>query len=70
MPVFLGNLIWIIAALLILGVLLWALNQIPGIDPTIKAVVRVIVIVIVAIWLIYFLASLFSAGVFIPPIRR
>ncbi len=58
MPLIVSQLIWVVAALLIVGVILWALNQIPGIDGTIKAVVRVVIIVVLAIWLIYFLAGL------------
>ena len=54
------QLIWLIAALLIVGVVLWGLQQIPGIDPTIRAFVRVIIIVALAIWLIYFVAGLLT----------
>ncbi len=60
MPPFGVDLIWVIAALLIVGVILWALNQIPGIDPTIKAIVRVVIIVVLSIWLIYFLAGVLT----------
>ncbi len=67
MPLFGAEIIWLIAALLIVGVILWALNQIPGIDPTIKAIIRVIVIVLASIWLIYFLAGVLTA---LPPLRR
>lgn len=61
----LAELVWVIAALLIVGVLLWGLNQIPGIDPAIKAIVRVIIIVVLAIFLIYFLAGLVTH---LPPL--
>lgn len=69
MPPFGTELIWVIAALLIVGVILWALNQIPGIDPAIKAVVRIVIIVVLAIWLIYFLAGLLT-GLPALPARR
>lgn len=49
MPPFL---ITVVIALLIIGVLLWALNALPFIDPNIKQIIRVLVIVIVALWLI------------------
>lgn len=61
------ELIWVIAALLIVGVLLWGLNQLPGIDPTLKTIIRVIIIVILLIWLIYFIAGM-AAG--LPPLRH
>ena len=44
-------------ALLIVGVILWGISQIL-MDPTIARIIRVVVIVFVAIWLIYLLASL------------
>lgn len=47
----------LLVALLIVGVILWAVGQIP-MDPTIAKVIRVVVIVVVLIWLIYFLAGL------------
>lgn len=69
MPLLGSELIWIIAALLIVGVILWGLNQIPGIDPTIKAIVRVVIIVFLAIWLIYLFAGL-ATGLPALPGRR
>ncbi len=58
MPLIAAQLIWVVCVLLVVGVLLWGLNQIPGIDGTIKSVARTIIIVVVAIYLIYFLAEL------------
>lgn len=49
MPAFL---ITVIVALLVVGVLLWALNALPFIDPNMKQIVRVLVIVVVALWLL------------------
>lgn len=63
------EIVWVIAALLIVGVILWGLNQIPGIDPAIKAIVRVIVIVLLSIWLIYFIAGLATSLPAIPAHR-
>lgn len=38
--------------LCIVGVILWGINQIPGIPPMVKVVVYVIVAVIILIWLL------------------
>jgi hypothetical protein len=51
------GLIQIVIILLVAGVLLWGISQLP-IDATIQKIVRVIVIVVVAIYVIYYLASL------------
>ncbi len=60
------GLISIIVALVIVGIVLWALTQFP-IDPTIAKLIRVLVIVIVAIWICYTLLGL-AGGV--HPILR
>jgi hypothetical protein len=44
-------LITIVVVLLVVGVLLWGLGQLP-LDPTIKTIVRVVVIVIALLWVI------------------
>ncbi len=54
-------LIQIIIALVIVGIVLWALTQFP-IDPTIAKLIRVLVIVIVAIWVCYALIGLAGGG--------
>ncbi len=54
-------LIGILIALVVVGILLWALGQFP-IDPTIARFIRVIVIVVVAIWCLYLLAGLLGGG--------
>jgi hypothetical protein len=56
-------LIQIVLMLLVVGVLLWGLNAIPAIDPTIKQFIKVAIIVVVAIWLIYVLAAVLGGGV-------
>jgi hypothetical protein len=43
---------YVIAALLLAGVALWGLDQFPSINATIKQIIRVLVIVLVAIWVI------------------
>lgn len=69
MPPSLISLIWVLAAVAIAGVLLWALQQIPWIDDGIKLVLRLIVIVCVAIWLIYFLATMATSFAGLPAHR-
>ena len=54
-------LINLVIALVVVGIILWALGQFP-IDATIAKFIRVIVIVVVAIWVLYILAGLLGAG--------
>lgn len=56
------NLIWIIVAVLIAGVLVWGLDQLPAIDPTFKQVAKVIIIVVVVIWSIVLIVGMLGAG--------
>ena len=58
MPPLLYSLIWILAALGIAGVLLWALNSWPNLDGTIKIIGRIVIIVFLSIYLIYAIAGL------------
>ncbi len=62
-------LIQILVMLVIVGVILWALGQFP-IDATIAKLIRVVLIVVVAIWLIYLVLGLVGSGPILPPIRR
>jgi hypothetical protein len=64
-------LIQIIAALVIVGLILWVIQQIP-MDPTIARIIRVIVIVVVCLWLVMLLLSIAGGGftLFPPPYRR
>ena len=56
----------IVVVLAIVGLILWAVSQIP-MDPTIAKIIRVIVIVVVCIYLLYFLVGLMPAsGGFFP----
>lgn len=61
-------LIQILIALVIVGLILWAVQQIP-MDPAIARIIRVVVVVFVCIWLIYILASLLPGGVAYFPRR-
>jgi hypothetical protein len=58
-----GFLIEIIIVLVIVGLALWVLQQIP-MDATIARIIRVILIVFVAIWLLYILIGLLPSGGF------
>jgi len=62
-------LIEIIVALVIVGIVLWALTQFP-IDPTIAKLIRVLVIVIVAIWVCYALIGMAGGGGYSHPLMR
>ncbi len=50
-------LISIVIVLAIAGLILWAITQFP-LDATIAKLIRVVIIVVVCIWLIYFLAGM------------
>lgn len=50
-------LLQIVAALVIVGVVLWGLTQFP-IDPMIAKVIRVLIVVVVAIWIVYTILGL------------
>jgi hypothetical protein len=56
----------IVAALVIVGVILWALTQFP-IDPLIAKIIRVIVVVVVAIWIVYTLLGLVGGAPSLGP---
>jgi hypothetical protein len=47
--------------LVIAGLILWAIGQIP-MDATIARIIRVVVIVVICIWLIYWLVGMMPAG--------
>jgi hypothetical protein len=51
----------VVIALIVVGLLLWLLEQLP-IDAKIKQIIRVVVIVFVVIWVVYLLAGLISPG--------
>lgn len=57
-------LIQIVVALVIVGLLLWVVTQIP-MDPAIARIIRVVVIVFVVIWLLYLLVGMFGGA--LPP---
>jgi hypothetical protein len=64
-----GFLIQLIIMLVVVGLILWVLGQIP-MDATIARIIRVVIIVVVCIWLLYFLVGYLPAGGYGPPLRR
>jgi len=54
-------LIQVIIVLVIIGLALWIISQIP-MDPTIARIIRVIVIVVLCLWLLYVLIGFLPAG--------
>jgi hypothetical protein len=61
-------LINLLVVLIIFGLVLWAVSQIP-MDPTIARIIRVVVIVFVCIYLVYFLVGFLPAGGLYPARR-
>ena len=59
----------IIVVLAIAGLVLWAIGQFP-LDATIAKLIKVVVVVFVCIYLIYFLAGLVPAGAPLFPYRH
>jgi uncharacterized membrane protein YbhN (UPF0104 family) len=61
MPFPLIQILYFIAAALVVGVLLWGLNQFPTLDGTIRNIIRVVIIVVFAIYVIYFLVGMVAS---------
>ncbi len=55
------SLIQLLVVLVVLGLALWALDQLP-IDATIKQIIRVVVIVLIILWLLSVFFGLGSLG--------
>ena len=53
--------ITLIVGLVIVGLILWVLEQIP-MDAMITRIIRVVIIVVACIWLLQFLLSMFGGG--------
>jgi hypothetical protein len=56
------SLISIIIALIIVGVLLWLVNTYLPLDPTIKKILNVVVIIVVVLWLLQAFGVLAGLG--------
>ena len=63
------SLIGLVIVLVIAGLLLWAVGQIP-MDATIAKIIRVVVIVVVVLWLLTALFPGATGGLGIPIFRR
>lgn len=64
------SLISIVLTLIIVGVLLWAINNYIPMDGKIKSILNVVVVVAVVIWLLYGFGVLNSGGeIRMPEIR-
>lgn len=63
------SLFWIIAVLVIAGLILYFVRTIPGIDPTIQALIRAVVIIVCVIFVLYFVFGLLGGVSFPHPIR-
>lgn len=61
-------LIQILLVLLIAGVVLWGIQQFP-LDATIARLIKVVIVVVIAIWLIYILIGLLPSGPLYLPHR-
>jgi hypothetical protein len=59
------GLIELVIVLIVVGVLLWLLDQMPFLDAQIKTIIRFIVIVVVVLWLL----RMFVGDVTLPRIR-
>jgi hypothetical protein len=46
------QIIWLVAAVLICGVVIWGLDQLPAIDATFKQVARIVIVAGLLIWAI------------------
>ena len=57
------SLVWIVAAILIAGVIVWAVDNLPGIDESFRKVAKVAIIAVLVIFAIVTLVGLFGAGV-------
>lgn len=59
------TLFWIVAVLVIAGLILYFVGTIPGIDPTIHALIRAVVIIVCVVFVLWFVFSMLS-GVAVP----
>lgn len=67
MPPFILSLLYLLAVALVFGVLLWGLNRVPWIDADVRAFLRVVFIVVFAIYFIWWVYSLVAGGLLSGP---
>jgi len=63
------SLISLILVLVVVGVLLWAINAYIPMQPTIKKILNVAVVIAVVLWLLYAFGVLPARDINIPKIR-
>lgn len=54
------ELIQLVVILIVIGILLWAVNNFIPMDPQIKQIVNAVIIVAVVLWLLFILLSVFG----------
>jgi hypothetical protein len=50
----------VVIGILVVGVFVWAVDSLPGIDPTFKQVARIILIAALILWVIFVIAGMFG----------
>ena len=60
------GLIQLVAVLLIVGALLWLVEQAPFVSPSMKPIIRWVIIAVVVLWLL----TLFVGDIPLPNLRR
>ena len=63
------SLISLILVLVVVGVLLWLVNQFIPMDAKIKKILNVVVVVVVILWLLYVFGVLPAKDITVPKIR-
>jgi bacteriorhodopsin len=63
------SLLTLIFVLVLIGVLLWAINTYIPMDPKIKKILNVAVVVIVVLWLMYVIGLLPLGDIKVPRVR-
>jgi hypothetical protein len=64
-----AELLWLVGAIIIVGVIVWGLDQFPAIDATFKQVAKVILIVAVVIYAVVVIIGLVTGAPVGPRMR-
>jgi len=51
-------LVYIVASIVIAGVVLWGLQAMPAIDPTLKQIAKIVIVVVLVIWIVFVLVAM------------
>ena len=57
-----STLVYLLVALIVVGLIIWLVQQVPGLDPQLVNIVRVVAIVIFVIYVIYILMGLLGGS--------